>query len=97
MKPSELKAAYQAKDPAGHFFDRGTMRFFGDSMANFGVRSTVIRSEYDAAGNYCRDGVVRQVWELYRKRPVMHGLRGSHYFDKVTMATCYPIKEEVTL
>ena len=38
MTPSELKSRYQATHPHGHFFDRRTMRFFGDTMANYGVR-----------------------------------------------------------
>lgn len=38
MTPSELKYHYQENNPAGHFFDRETMRFFGDKMANFGCR-----------------------------------------------------------
>lgn len=70
MKPSELKAAILAADPDNHFFDRGAMRFFGDSMANYGVRSVTV------------GGV--EAWELYRRRPVRHGLQGSHYFAKAS-------------
>lgn len=36
MTPSQLKAAYQQAHPDGHFFDRKTMKFFGDTMKNFG-------------------------------------------------------------
>jgi len=43
MTPSELKYLYQSRNPDGHFFDRSTMKFFGDTMKNFGVYS---------AGNY---------------------------------------------
>lgn len=39
MTPSELKAKYQQVNPDGHFFDRDTMRSFGDTMKNYGVRS----------------------------------------------------------
>jgi hypothetical protein len=66
MTPAELKYQYQQANPDGHFFDRKTMAFFGDTMANFGVRD---------------DG---DCWELYRRRPVKHGLRSSHWFDKQT-------------
>ena len=38
MTPSKLKAAILAKWPESHFFDRETMRFWGDTMANFGCR-----------------------------------------------------------
>lgn len=82
MKPSELKAAILAADPESHFFDRRTMAFFGDRMLNYGVRSVTVRTEYDAAGNYCREGLTVEAWELYRRRPVKHGLQTSHYFAK---------------
>lgn len=38
MTPSELKRKYQEANPDGHYFDRATMRFFGDTMRNYGVR-----------------------------------------------------------
>jgi len=38
MTPSELKYNYQRNNPSGHWFDRQTMTFFGDTMRNFGVR-----------------------------------------------------------
>ncbi len=64
MTPSELKHKTIFTNP--YFFTRKTMKFFGDTMGNYGVRS---------AGDN---------WELYRKRPVKHGLKSSTYFDKVT-------------
>lgn len=36
---SDLKYYYQEKNPSGRFFDRKTMKFFGDTMANYGVRN----------------------------------------------------------
>lgn len=36
MTPSELKEKYLEHNPTGHFFDRKTMAFFGDTMKNFG-------------------------------------------------------------
>lgn len=44
MTPSQLKAEYQRHNPDGHFFDRKTMSFFGDSMKNYGV--------YDAGSHW---------------------------------------------
>ena len=38
MTPSELKAKYEAAHPDGLFFSRKAMKFFGDTMANYGVR-----------------------------------------------------------
>lgn len=54
-----------------HFFTRETMRFFGDTMRNYGVRH---------GGDI--SGI--KVWELYRKQPVKHGIQSSAYFDKET-------------
>ena len=36
MPPSELKALYERHNPDGHFFERSNMRFFGDTMKNYG-------------------------------------------------------------
>lgn len=71
MTPSELKAFAEKEEP--FFFTRKTMQFFGDRMSNYGVRSAVI----DTYSEKCIE-----VWELYRKRPVKHGLCDSAYFDK---------------
>lgn len=38
MTPSDLKYHHLRLNPDSHFFDRGTMRFFGDTMANYGVK-----------------------------------------------------------
>ena len=37
MTPTEIKRAYQSVQ-CGHFFDRDTMKFFGDTMRSFGSR-----------------------------------------------------------
>jgi hypothetical protein len=71
MTLAELKYQYQERGN-GHFFDRKTMAFFGDTMANYGVRD---RGDY---------------WELYRRRPVKHGLQKSAYFDKATFREVWP-------
>ena len=73
MTPSELK--YRVADTEPYFFSRDTMRFFGDSMANYGCRKTVIRDKND---------VEQEVYELWRKTPVKHGLQSSAYFDAKT-------------
>lgn len=73
MTPSELKYKTQETNP--YFFTRKTMKFFGDTMKNYGVRSSVV---------FDREGTRRNVWELYRKNHVRNGLDSSAYFDKVT-------------
>ena len=75
MTPSELKHKITQTGEEPYFFSRETMRFFGDTMANFGCR----RAEHK--GTLC--------WELYRKRPVRHGLQGSFYFDQQTFRRVY--------
>lgn len=72
MTPSELRANVEAAGKEPHFFTRKTMQFFGDTMRNYGVRRTTIDT-------WTEDGV--EVWELYRKRPVKHGLLSSAYFE----------------
>ena len=67
MTPSDLKYEVERGEDS-HFFERSSMKFFGDTMRNYGVRD---------AGD---------CWELYRKRPVMHGLKNSTFFDKITFA-----------
>ena len=37
MTPAELKRQYIEHNQEGHFFDRATMKFFGDTMRNFSV------------------------------------------------------------
>jgi len=71
MTPYKLKEKYLAYNPDGHFFCRENMKFAGDTMQNYGVRHAGINN-----------GV--ECWELYRKRPVKHGLKTSVYFDKLT-------------
>lgn len=38
MNASDLKYHYQQQNPNGHYFDRASMKFFGDSMGNYGCR-----------------------------------------------------------
>jgi len=66
MTPSELKYQVEQSGTNPYYFTRKTMKFFGDTMRNYGVRSS------------------GDNWELYRKRPVKHGLKTSAYFDKET-------------
>lgn len=70
MTASSLRANHEAYHPDSFFFSRGTMKFFGDSMKNYGVR------KIPANGG--------TVWELYRKRPVKYGVQASAYFSEKT-------------
>ena len=78
MTASELKALYERNNPEGHFFDWKTMRLFGDTMRNFGVRDA---GKVRGMGAH---GIEEpEVWELFRKRPVKGGHHGTlAYFRK---------------
>lgn len=92
MNASELKAKVESAGHEPYFFSRKTMKAFGDSMRNYGVRSAVIVSEYDSAGNYV-GAVSIEVWELYRKRPVNGGSSGPAYFSKEHFNQVFPKRE----
>ena len=76
--PSDLKwlmeypGVDRSKKSRG-FFSRDNMKFFGDTMSNFGLRKP--KEIEDIMGD------IRFAYELYRKRPVKNGLDGSHWFE----------------
>jgi hypothetical protein len=87
--PSQLKSAYYESTPDGHFFDRRTMAFFGDTMANYGTRKCRVSTNWHSSGKYDGNAYNEEplqfsAIELYRKRPVKHGLHGSAYFHAET-------------
>jgi hypothetical protein len=89
MTPSELKYEVESHGKEPYFFTRETMQFFGDTMVNYGVRSTIIKVyDYDREYQDFIDGqpqvIELNVWELYRRHAVKHGLQSSAYFDKQT-------------
>lgn len=78
---SDLRAFVEEVGGNKLFFDRKTMRMFGDTMKNFGVRKTVV-TMYDES--------TCEVWELYRRRPVKFGNQGSFYFCPTTFHRVRP-------
>lgn len=89
MTPSELKYNVETKTTS-NFFSRDSMRFFGDTMRNYGVRSATIQTSYDENDQWVENGITVEVWELYRKNPVKYGNQKSAYFDKKTFARIHP-------
>lgn len=90
---SDLKFAVEQSGNESYFFTRKTMQFFGDTMRNYGVRQTTIKTYYDAEGEYVgKDGVEIAVYELYRRKAVKHGLTDSAYFDAVTFKRVHVAK-----
>ena len=84
MTPSELKRLHERHQPNSFFFDRKSMRFFGDTMANYGVKSSTVA---------CKswDGKYIMCWELYRRTPVKNGNQSSGFFHETTFERVHPI------
>lgn len=91
MTPSELKSLVEQAGHEPYFFDSKVMRFFGDTMRNYGVRDggTILYNR-DVEENYIRHPREIQVWELYRKHPVKYGMKESAYFDKENFRCIVP-------
>ena len=86
---SDLKFEIERLHPDSKFFARENMKFFGDSMQNYGVRQP--RKIVDIMGDE------RIAYELYRKQPVKHGLSESHFFDAETLSKVHtPVKYHKT-
>lgn len=82
MTSSELRYMIDQANPTGHFFDRETMRFFGDTMKNYGVCETTIDT-------WSEKNV--PVYELYRRKPVKNKLQASSYWRKDTLRQTFKV------
>lgn len=80
ITPAELR--YQVTKTGSHFFERSSMKFFGDTMRNYGVRGGRHVTTATGQAVFC--------WELYRRHPVKHGLSSSAYFDVLTFERIHP-------
>ena len=96
MNASDLKYHVESTCRNPHFFTRKTMRFFGDTMRNYGVRSVSIVCRSDTIDPETNVPVLetREVWELYRRRPVKEGIQTSTYFDKTSFRTVCAVSGE---
>ena len=81
MTPSGLRYEVERAGHSPYFFTSKSMKFFGDRMSNYGVRSA-------RAITYSGDEL--EVWELYRRHPVKHGLQSSAFFRKDTFERVHP-------
>lgn len=75
MTASDLK--YHVQQTGSNFFDRSSMKFFGDKMANYYVSANPVNITTSS-------GVKHTCWELTRVRPVKMGLQAPAYFDWTT-------------
>jgi len=88
---TSLQSLVKNSEDDSNFFSRNSMKCFGDTIANFGVRDGGrVLVEYDDAGNYFKGGLLIDAWELYRRKPVKHGLKDSTYFNKSTGNRTFP-------
>ena len=60
MTASELKKQVKKHNPQSHFFDSETMKAFGDTIRNYGVRMAEIELDnaFDQDGNRIRSNGV---------------------------------------
>lgn len=79
---SDLRSFVESAGRESHFFSRENMRFAGDTMRNYGVRGPVPIKTHS--------GETVSAWELYRRRPVKHGMQGSAYFCAKTFHQVFP-------
>jgi hypothetical protein len=87
LKPKtayDLKAFVEAAGHESHFFTRSTMKFFGDTMRNYGMRGpvTVVTPSGESV----------QCYELYRRHPVKCGVKDSAYFDANSYKRVFPAR-----
>lgn len=84
MTPSELKYNIEQSENAPYYFTRSSIKFFGDTMKNYGCRFAWV--EHNTSGKTV------ECWELYRKHLVKHGNQSSAYFDKQSFKRVFPAK-----
>lgn len=72
----------RVKGTGSHFFDAKTLRFFGDTMGNYGVCGPITITT--------NSGRTVQAYELFRKKAVKHGLHNSAFFECGTYARVFP-------
>lgn len=75
--PSDLKYYHELNNPNSAFFSRKTMKFFGDTMKNYGIRTHA------------------NAVELFRRKPVKHGLHLSTFFKLGTFERIHDLNHVV--
>lgn len=78
---SDLKYMYEKLNPK-NFFDRATMKFFGDTMSNYYV--PLHKGKARMVQVLQSDGTIANCYALQRKRHVKGGLTATTYFCSST-------------
>ena len=88
MNASEPKYRIESANKETHYFSKATMKVFGDTMANFNVRTAIVKTNWDANGNYTETGgSIVECWALVRKKTTPKGCPAgvASYWDKQTL------------
>jgi len=84
MNKSALK--HNVTETGSHFFERSSMKFFGDTMKNYYIPAGTVPVK-------TATGRTVECYELRRIRPVKHGLNAPAYFDTSTFERILSAKE----
>lgn len=81
---NELKDAYQKKNPQGHFFDKDTLKFFGESMSSMRLlKGTQEITTLSGERHTC------YVLSTLQRVPLVGKRRAYFYFDVDTLEDVY--------
>ena len=87
MTVTKLINEYQSKHPHGHFFDRDTLKFFGERFSEMRVlQGIAVIEDYSGEKHKCYI-----LSSLQRKAP-SGAKRTYHYFDTTTFDNVIPAK-----
>ena len=92
LNPSQLRYEVEQHHPESYFFDRKNMRFFGDTMRNFGCYQDTIRASYSIDGEWEPEGIDRDVYVLYRKNAKRNQNKVAGYFCCITFKKVYKVE-----
>lgn len=81
MTASTLK--YKVQKTGSYFFDRKSMRFFGDTMSNYYVSRHIVEITDSIGDTY-------QCYALTRVHPVKDNMQSTAYFDIETFENILP-------
>ena len=83
MNKTELK--YNVMKTGSYFFDRSSMKFFGDTMKNYYVPKNPVNIQIYT-------GETVKCWELQRINPVKHGIQESAFFSCVDFSRVHKVE-----
>ena len=79
MTPSEFKRIFMEKNPNSHYFDRKTLKFFGERMRDMHVTKNVIVKDYHGNKHKC------YALSKYQRNHPLGPRYSVHYFDMETL------------